>query len=98
LAKADLLTAVLDNQVGHGRRFIRLELSRLHFLDCAGLRAIVHADNRCLGVRGTLVQTGVTPRIALLLRVTRLEEALFVADGLDRPSQRSRHQRDPSAL
>jgi anti-anti-sigma factor len=84
LANADLLTAVLDNQVGLGRRFIRLELSRLSFLDCAGLRAIVHAHNRCLAVRGTLILTGVTPRMALLLRITHLEEALLVADGLHR--------------
>jgi anti-anti-sigma factor len=93
LSNADLLTAVLDNQVGHGHRFMRLDVSRLSFLDCSGLGRIVHAHNLCLAARGTLVLTGVTPRIARLLAITHLDEALLIADGplSPPPTRRSRH-------
>jgi anti-sigma B factor antagonist len=92
LSNADLLIAVLGNQVGLGRRFVRLDVSRLAFLDCSGLRAIVEAHNRCLGARGTLVLTGVTPRIARLLAITGLDEALLVADGPGAPRRIRRQQ------
>ena len=93
LSNAELLTAVLGSQLAHGRRFIRLDLSRLGFLDCVGLRAIVEGHNRCLGVRGTLVLTGVTPRTARLLAITHLDEALFVADGPGGPHRTNRPSR-----
>lgn len=81
LFTADLFTAVIASQLSHGRRFIRLDVSRLAFCDCAGLRAIAEAHNDCLGARGTLVLTGVTPAIARLLTITRMDEALLIADG-----------------
>lgn len=81
LTNGDLLTAVLDNQLALGRRFVRLDLSRLEFLDSTGLQLIVHAHNKLLAARGTLVLTGLTPLIVRLLALTHLDQALFIADG-----------------
>jgi anti-sigma B factor antagonist len=82
LSNAELLTAVLDHQLALGRRFARLDLSHLRFLDCAGLRAIVLGHNRFLAGQGTLVLTGVSTRVARLLLITGLDEALFTADAV----------------
>ena len=89
-ATAGQLTSALDAQLALGHRFMRLDLSSLTFLDCAGLRALVRAHNKFLHAGGTFVLTGVGHRVARLLRITRLDEALFVADGLDQPA-RVRH-------
>jgi anti-sigma B factor antagonist len=85
VATADLLTAVLDGELADGRRFIRLDLSRLFFLDCAGLGALVLAHNRLLAARGTLALAGVGARIARILALTHLDEALLVADQSGAP-------------
>ena len=85
LYTAELLTAVLDSQLAKGRQFVHLDLSRLTFVDCAGLRVLVLANNAFLAHRGKLVLTGVTARIARLLRITHLDEALRVAEGPGEP-------------
>lgn len=82
LANAELLVAVLDNHLALGRTDIHLDLSGLTFLDGAGLRAIITAHNRFASGGGRLVLTGVGKRIEWLLRVTHLDEVLFVADRL----------------
>lgn len=94
LANADLLTEVLGSHLAAGRRFVRLDLSRLAFVDCAGLRVLVLAHNQFLTQRGTLILTGVGARIAHLLHTTHLDEALFVADGPGEP-HRIRHLNPP---
>lgn len=92
LATADLLTGALDDELRRGHRFVRLDLSRLTFMDCAGLRVLVRAHNRFLGVRGTLVLTGTRPQVARLLAITQLDEAFFLADPcLDSRPCRSRN-------
>lgn len=75
LATADLLDAVLCQQVG-GRRLVRLDLDGLSFVDCAGLRPIVVAASRLRGRRGQLVLTHGSPRHARLLRLAGLEHVL----------------------
>lgn len=87
LSNAELLPAVLASQLRLGRRFIRLDVSELAFLDSAGVRAIVEGHQRCLAVRATLVVTGVTPRIARLL-APHLDGALLVAGGPGGPPHR----------
>lgn len=93
LANAELVTAVLDNQLALGHRYLRLDLSGVSFLDCTGLSALVHAHNQFLAARGTLVLAGVGARIARILSLTHLDEALFMTDGLDdpRPTRRRSH-------
>jgi anti-sigma B factor antagonist len=85
LATADSLTGVLDQQFDSGRRIIHLDLSGLRFVDCTGLRTLVHAHNDCLAHRGTLILTHVGPPTARLLELTGLSEALFISDQVAAP-------------
>jgi anti-anti-sigma factor len=81
MATAGLLAPALHDELQQGHRFIRLDLSRLSFMDCAGLRVLVSAHRQFLAARGTLVLTGLSPQLTRLLSCTHLEEELFVADG-----------------
>lgn len=85
LANAGLLSAVLADHLTCGRRYLRLDVSQLTFLDCTGLRVLVEAHNQCLAARGSLILTGVGTRIALLLRITHFDEALLVANEPGEP-------------
>jgi anti-sigma B factor antagonist len=78
LNSGELLTAVLSNHLAMGNRSLRLDLSRVTFLDCGGLRTLVEGHNRFLAVGGSLVLTGVHSRTARLLHLTHLDEALRV--------------------
>jgi anti-anti-sigma factor len=78
LSSGELLAAVLSNHLAMGDRWMRLDMSRVTFLDCAGLRTLVYAHNQFLGSGGSLVLTGVGPRIVRLLRLSHLDEALRV--------------------
>lgn len=72
------LWAVLDSHVAAGRRFLRLDLSGVTFLDAAALSGITRAHKELLARRGTLVVTGVRPLVSHVLRMTGLDEVLFV--------------------
>jgi anti-anti-sigma factor len=87
LVTAGLLAATLNDELEQGRRYVRLDLSRLDFVDGAGLRTLVRAHNRFLAARGTLVLTGLGPTLTRLLALTHLDGALFVAEG----PRRARH-------
>lgn len=89
-ATAVFVTQTLDEQLEQGHRFVRLDLSRLTFLDCAGLGALVSAHFRFLSTGGALVLTGVGGRAARLLQLTHLDQALLIADGPGEPP-RARH-------
>lgn len=82
LANAHLVAAALNAQLSEGFRFVTLDVSRVTFLDCAGLRVLVVAHNRFLAGSGALVLTGIGSRLARLLRITHLDKTLFVADAL----------------
>lgn len=93
VGELDLATAVqlgraVDDAIGAGRRIVRLELSRLTFCDCAGLRAIVEAHNKLLTVRGVLVLDRPTERLTELLALTHLDEALQVVRAADEDQPR----------
>jgi anti-sigma B factor antagonist len=91
LGTAPPLWAVLQNHVAAGRRFLRLDVSGLTFLDATALSGITRAHQDLLGNRGTLVITGVRSLVARVLRMTGLDEVLFVSgprsddDDLDQP-------------
>jgi anti-anti-sigma factor len=85
LASAELLTAVLSNQLATGHRYLSLDLSRVGLLDTAGLDALRHAHHRFLDARGTLVLTHPGPRITRLLNLTGLDQTLLLADGPPEP-------------
>lgn len=78
LSTAAPLWAVLQGHVESGRRFLRLDVSGVTFLDATALSGITKVHRELLGRRGTLVITGVRSLVARVLRMTGLDEVLFV--------------------
>lgn len=72
------LWAVLESHLAAGRRFLRLDLSGVTFLDATALTGITSVHKELLGRRGTLVITGVRALVSRVLRLTGLDEVLFV--------------------
>lgn len=91
LSTAAPLWAVLESHLAAGRRFLRLDLSGVTFLDATALTGITRAHKELLARRGTLVVTGVRSLVGRVLRVTGMDQVLFVggprADD-DLPSDR----------
>jgi anti-anti-sigma factor len=83
LATAPNVTAALTDLLTGGYRFLRLDVSRLSFIDCAGLGVLLRAHHAVLAARGTLILTGIGPRIARLLALTDLHTTLFIAENPD---------------
>jgi anti-sigma B factor antagonist len=78
LATAAPLWAVLQGHVAAGRRFLRLDMSGVTFLDATALTGITRAHQELLVRRGTLVITGVRVLVSRVLRLTGLDEVLFI--------------------
>jgi anti-sigma B factor antagonist len=79
LSTAAPLWAVLQSHLAAGRRFLRLDLSGVTFLDATVLTGITRAHQELLARRGTLVITGVRALVSRVLRMTGLDEVLFVS-------------------
>jgi anti-anti-sigma factor len=73
------LWAVLQGHLAAGRRYLRVDLSAVRFIDAAAVTAIVEVHHEALYRRGTLVLVGVTDPIAKVLALTGVAETLFVA-------------------
>jgi anti-sigma B factor antagonist len=84
LANADLFADVLEEHLAAGRRFVRLDLAGLGFVDCRGLSSLVQAHNRFLSEAGSLVLTGIGPRVRRLLSLTDLDQELLIAPAQTR--------------
>jgi anti-sigma B factor antagonist len=101
MSTAPPLRAMLHSHLEAGRRFLRLDLSAVAFLDASALGGITTAHHEALGRRGTLVITGVHSLVARLLRLTGLDEVLLVGgpradDDLPVPSPVSDDRPDPA--
>jgi anti-sigma B factor antagonist len=79
LASARLLTAALEHEIDSGRRYLRLDLSGLAFLDTAGIAALVAAHWMFLEKRGTLILLGLTRTARRLVELTGTDRVLLVA-------------------
>jgi anti-sigma B factor antagonist len=79
LSTAAPLWAVLQSHLAAGRRFLRLDLSGVTFLDATVLTGITRAHKELLSRRGTLVITGVRALVSRVLRMTGMDEVLFVS-------------------
>lgn len=89
LANAGLLATVLDDQLALGRRFVRLDLSGLRFLDWVGLGVLVRAHHQFLSCHG-IVLTAPIRRLVWLLHMAGLDEILFIVESAEQP-RRVRH-------
>jgi anti-sigma B factor antagonist len=83
LANAHVLREQLEEHEKAGRRFIRLDVSAVSFLDCTCLDVLVRAHRRLLAARGAVVLIGVTPRLMRLLRLARLDQVLLTTSRSD---------------
>lgn len=77
-ALAPRLAAELSAHLQAGRRYLRLELSGVTFIDTSALSVVLAAHNELLRERGTLVLTGVRRPVSRLLELTELDRVLFV--------------------
>lgn len=95
LAYAGRLRAVLDDEVRDGRKHIRVDTARVRFLDATALEVLLDAHMQLLARGGTLVLTGVPPRMQRLLDITGLDAVLFHTDPPPPRSRRVRATRVP---
>ena len=79
LAVANGLAATLEDQHRRARRYVRLDVSGVTFLDATALSVLVDAHFEFLARRGTLTLTGVGPRVSRLLSLTGLGDVLLIA-------------------
>lgn len=79
LGTAAPLWAVLRGHLNAGRRFLRLDVHGLRFLDATALSGILAIHSEALAARGTLILTGVRPVVGRVLSVTGLAETLFIS-------------------
>jgi len=87
LAARAPLAELLQQQQTAGRRVIRLDLSEATFLDCSCVGVLVAAHRRCLELQGLLVLTDLHACAARILRVTGLDDSLFIEPAGRRPLQ-----------
>ena len=73
------LWSILQRHLTAGRRYLRVDLSAVTFIDAAAVTAIVEVHHEALYRRGTLVLVGVTAAVAKVLALTGVDETLFVA-------------------
>ena len=78
LAARNDLADVLRQQEDARRRIVRLDLSKVTFLDCSCLGVLVAAHHRLLELHGLLVVTGVDKAIARIIRITGLDDTFFI--------------------
>ncbi|MBE7187107.1 STAS domain-containing protein [Jatrophihabitans endophyticus] len=80
LQSSPLLPAVVADAVAGGRTSVRLDLSRLRFCDCAGLRAFLETNGIVFAGGGSMTLVGVRPRFRRLLTLSLLDDILTVDD------------------
>lgn len=78
LAARDALTEILEQQDDAHRHIVHLDLSQVTFMDCSCLGALVAAHHRLLARKGLLVLTGVDKCAARVLKLTGLDNLLFI--------------------
>lgn len=79
LASVPILEACLQNLLATGGRYVRVDLSGLSFVDCAGLGGLVDAHHAFLQARGTLIVTGTGAHVRRVMGLAGLLDVLFVA-------------------
>lgn len=80
IASATPLRECLERQIALGRRYLRLDLAGLTFVDATGLAELVRAHHELLGRRGTLVITAMSRRCRQLVELVALDHVLLIVD------------------
>jgi anti-sigma B factor antagonist len=78
IANAELLRRELLHHIDAGRRVIRVDTSRVDFMDSTAVGALVEASERCRAEHGSLILTGVRRPLQRLLQVAGLDQVLLV--------------------
>jgi anti-anti-sigma factor len=78
VSTAAALWSVLQSHLTAGRRYLRVDLSAVRFIDAAAVTAIVEVHHEALYRRGTLVLVGVTPAVSKVFALTGVDETLFI--------------------
>lgn len=79
VSTAAALWSVLQSHLTAGRRYLRVDLSAVKFIDAAAVTAIVEVHHEALYRRGRLVLAGVTATVAKVLSLTGVDGTLFIA-------------------
>lgn len=79
------LAEVLRQQEDAGRRVVRVDLSRVTFIDCSCLGILVASHHRFLKLHGLLVLAGVDARIERVLKIAGLGDSLFIVSTEEDP-------------
>jgi anti-sigma B factor antagonist len=79
LASACVLSAALEHELDTGRRYVRLDLSGLGFVDSTGIEALIEAHWMFLNRRGTLILLGLTRSARRLFALTGVDSVLLIA-------------------
>jgi anti-anti-sigma factor len=81
-ATCGLLGAVLEQQLAAGRRYVRVDVSGVPFIDTAGVAVLVEMHRAFLARRGTMIILGAGPRIRRVLALLELDGVLLLAADL----------------
>jgi anti-anti-sigma factor len=76
----EMLEALLIAQQESGMRYVRVDLSGVTEIDSAGLINLLNEHRRFLAARGTLVLTGVGPRLLSVLATAQLDRVLLTVE------------------
>jgi len=79
LASSGVLSAALEHELDSGRRYVRVDLSGLGFIDCTGIEALLEAHWMFLNRRGTLILLGLTRSARRLFELTGVDSVLLIA-------------------
>ncbi len=90
LAVANTLAATLEEQQRRARRYVRLDVSDVTFMDATALSVLVDAHFEFLTHRGTLTLIGVRRPVSRLLSLTGLGDVLLVAGSRSPLDERGR--------
>lgn len=74
----EAMRALVENHAGR----IVLDMSRVEFMDSSGLGALV-AVLKLEGARGELVLTGLTPAVAKVFALTRMDRVFKIVPGAE---------------
>ncbi|MEM7176396.1 MAG: STAS domain-containing protein [Pseudomonadota bacterium] len=72
--------SAMEKIIATGATDIRLDLSRVEFMDAAGLGCVVKL-NKLIGRAGTLELTGVTGKVDKVMRLTRMNRVFTIRDS-----------------